>query len=80
MNLDKIVCNCMSVTNGMIKDAVDSGADTLEEVQEAVPVPSAAPALMMFSGLLISLSKSAASDTTAPLLVPYNLHLTCLHE
>lgn len=25
----------MSVTNGMIKDAVDSGADTLEEVQEA---------------------------------------------
>ncbi|MCH1983206.1 (2Fe-2S)-binding protein [Ruminococcus sp. OA3] len=35
MNLDKIVCNCMSVTNGMIKDAVDSGADTLEEVQEA---------------------------------------------
>ena len=34
MNMDKIVCNCMSVTNGMIKDAVDSGADTLEEVQE----------------------------------------------
>lgn len=24
----------MSVTNGMIKDAVDSGATTLEEVQE----------------------------------------------
>ena len=35
MNLDKIVCNCMSVTNGMIKDAVDAGASTLEEVQEA---------------------------------------------
>lgn len=34
MNLDKIVCSCMSVTNGMIKDAVDSGARTLEEVQE----------------------------------------------
>ncbi|RGY98084.1 (2Fe-2S)-binding protein [Clostridium sp. AM58-1XD] len=34
MNLDKIVCSCMSVTNGMIKDAVDSGATTLEEVQE----------------------------------------------
>lgn len=34
MNLDKIVCNCMSVTNGMIKDAVESGASTLEEVQE----------------------------------------------
>lgn len=35
MNLDKIVCNCMNVTNGMIKDAVDAGASTLEEVQEA---------------------------------------------
>lgn len=35
MNLDKIVCTCMSVTNGMIKDAVDAGAETLEEVQEA---------------------------------------------
>lgn len=35
MNLDKIVCNCLSVTNGMIKDAVDAGADTLEEVQDA---------------------------------------------
>ncbi len=35
MNLDKIVCNCMSVTNGMIKDAVEAGATTLEEVQEA---------------------------------------------
>ncbi len=34
MNLDKIVCNCLSVTNGMIKDAIDSGASTLEEVQD----------------------------------------------
>lgn len=34
MNMDKVVCNCMNVTNGMIKDAVDSGADTLEKVQE----------------------------------------------
>ncbi len=34
MNLDKIVCNCMSVTNGQIKDAVDSGATTVEEVQD----------------------------------------------
>lgn len=34
MNLDKIVCNCLNITNGMIKDAVDAGADTLEEVQE----------------------------------------------
>jgi len=35
MNLDETVCLCMSVTAGMIKDAVDSGADTLEEVQAA---------------------------------------------
>uniref|UniRef100_UPI004056F9A5 (2Fe-2S)-binding protein n=1 Tax=Acetatifactor sp. TaxID=1872090 RepID=UPI004056F9A5 len=35
MNLEKIVCTCMGVTSGMIKDAVDSGATTLEEVQEA---------------------------------------------
>ncbi len=35
MDLDKIVCYCMSVTNGMIKDAVDAGASTLEEVQAA---------------------------------------------
>lgn len=34
MNLDKVVCFCMNVTAGMIKDAVDNGASTLEEVQE----------------------------------------------
>lgn len=34
MNLDKIVCECYGVTNGMIKEAVDKGATTLEEVQE----------------------------------------------
>ena len=34
MDLDKVVCNCLNVANGMIKDAVDSGASTLEEVQE----------------------------------------------
>lgn len=34
MDLDKTVCYCLGVTNGMIKDAVDSGASTLEEVQE----------------------------------------------
>lgn len=34
MNMDKIVCNCMNVTNGMIKEAVDSGASTLEEIQD----------------------------------------------
>ena len=35
MNLDKVVCYCLNITNGMIKDAVDAGASTLEEVQEA---------------------------------------------
>lgn len=34
MNLDEVVCNCLNITNGMIKDAVDNGASTLEEVQE----------------------------------------------
>ncbi len=35
MNFDKIVCHCMGITNGMIKDAVTDGARTLEEVQTA---------------------------------------------
>lgn len=34
MNLDEVICFCQNVTSGMIKDAVDSGAATLEEVQE----------------------------------------------
>ena len=32
MNLDKIVCECMGVTTGMIKEAVENGAHTLEDV------------------------------------------------
>lgn len=35
MNLNKVVCNCLNVTNGMIKDSIDAGASTLKEVQEA---------------------------------------------
>lgn len=35
MDLDKIVCACMNVTTGMIRDAVNAGANTLEEVQAA---------------------------------------------
>ena len=35
MNPDKVVCYCLNITNGMIKEAVDAGASTLEEVQEA---------------------------------------------
>ena len=34
MNLDKVVCDCLNITNGMIRDAVYDGASTLEEVQE----------------------------------------------
>ena len=34
MNMKKVVCNCMNVTNGAIKEAVEVGATTLEEVQE----------------------------------------------
>lgn len=38
MNLDNIVCDCLGITNGMIKDAVYAGANTLEEVQETTEV------------------------------------------
>lgn len=34
MDMEKNVCYCMGITNGMIKDAVESGATTLEEVQD----------------------------------------------
>lgn len=34
MNLDEVVCFCQNVTCGMIKNAVDNGASTLEEVQK----------------------------------------------
>lgn len=41
MDLEKVVCNCFGVTNGMIKEAVDSGARTLEQVQAIVDVGTA---------------------------------------
>ena len=46
MDLDKLVCNCFSVTNGMIKDAVDAGATTLEEVQDATSAGTACGACL----------------------------------
>lgn len=46
MNLDKIVCDCLSVTNGMIKEAVENGATTLEEVQEATGAATACGACL----------------------------------
>lgn len=33
--MDKVVCECFGVTNGQVKEAVDNGATTLEEVAEA---------------------------------------------
>lgn len=38
MNLEKIVCECLGITSGMIKEAVDQGATTFEEVQEKTEV------------------------------------------
>lgn len=35
MDRDKIVCNCMGVTAGAIKDAIEAGAGSIEEIQEA---------------------------------------------
>ena len=35
MDLDRIICNCRGVTSGDIKEAIDSGASTLDEVQMA---------------------------------------------
>ena len=34
MDPDKVVCTCLNITNGMIKEAVENGAKTLEELQE----------------------------------------------
>ncbi len=33
-NPDEIICSCLDITRGMIKEAVDNGAKTLEDVQE----------------------------------------------
>lgn len=46
MDMDKIVCNCYSVTNGMIKEAVDAGANTVEEVQDATSAGTACGACL----------------------------------
>lgn len=34
MNMDKIVCECFGVTNGQVKEAVENGSSTLDEVAE----------------------------------------------
>lgn len=35
MDQEKVVCTCMGVTVGAVKDAVENGADTLTEIQDA---------------------------------------------
>lgn len=46
MDLEKVVCSCYGITNGMIKDAVDAGASTLEEVQEKTEAGTACGACL----------------------------------
>lgn len=46
MDLNEVICSCFQVTNGMIKDAVDAGANTLEEVQEATNAGNACGACL----------------------------------
>lgn len=41
MDLDKVVCECYGITNGMIKEVVEKGASTMEEVQEVTDVGNA---------------------------------------
>ena len=38
MNPDEVICSCLNITKGMIKEAVDNGAKTFEEVQEKTDV------------------------------------------
>ena len=46
MDLNKVICSCFQVTNGMIKDAVDAGANTVEEVQDATNAGNACGACL----------------------------------
>ena len=41
MDLDKIACRCFDITNGMIKNAVDCGATTIEDVVKATRIGNA---------------------------------------
>ena len=38
MNPDEVICSCLNITKGMIKEAVDNGAKTFEEVQKKTDV------------------------------------------
>ncbi len=46
MDMDKVVCYCMGITNGAVKAAVDAGANTLEEVQTETGVATVCGACM----------------------------------
>lgn len=46
MDLNKIVCECFGITSGMIKEAIENGATTLEEVQEATDAGTACGACL----------------------------------
>lgn len=46
MDYDEVICSCMGVTIGMIKDAVDSGASSLEEVQDVTGAATACGACL----------------------------------
>ena len=47
MNMDKVVCYCMNITNRMIKDAVEAGAKTFEDVQEQTGAASVCGACLV---------------------------------
>ena len=34
MDSDEIICSCLDITKGMIEEAVNNGAKTLQDVQE----------------------------------------------
>ena len=46
MDLNEVICSCFQITNGMIKEAVDAGANTLEEVQDATNAGNACGACL----------------------------------
>lgn len=46
MDMEKMVCTCYGITNGMIKEAVYAGASTLEEVQEKTEAGTACGACL----------------------------------
>ena len=35
MDRDEIVCNCMGITAGEIREAIEKGAKTVEDIQDA---------------------------------------------